>query len=79
MSMSENTVPMCFDGSEKDLDLPTKVGRSGVGGSSSVHNIENGFIDLKIYFLTINILKAFTGIYMIERSLNAILRKYNFK
>lgn len=29
MSMSENTASMCFDGSEKDLDLPTKVGRTG--------------------------------------------------
>lgn len=43
MSMSENTVPMSFDGSEKDLDLPQKVARSGIWGSSSVYNIENGF------------------------------------
>lgn len=64
---------------QKDLDLSTKVGRSDVGGSSPAHNIENGFNYLKIYFLTINILKAFTGIDIIERSLNAILRKYNFK
>lgn len=41
--------------------------------------LENGFIDLKIYFLIIDILKVFIGIYMIERSLNVILCKYNLK